>query len=266
MTKTGTPIWIDFGSTDFAESKAFYEQFFGWEFADGGEEVNHYQLASLGGAPVAGGMDVSGMTGPEGQPIPSSWTVYLAVDDIDARVRRAAEHGGTVVMDPDAAGDFGRFALVLDPTGAVVGLWQDSARADSDCGDHELGTPGTPVWYELMTQNHDAAAAFYRDVFDFEPVRMPGDDFVYSTNGPGESATSGICDASSFIPPELDSFWRVYFSVESCDPAVERVRELGGVLLDGPHDSPFGRIATVADPAGASFQICATTELPGGDR
>ena len=37
--------------------------------------------------------------------------------------------------------------------------------------------------------------------------------------------------------------------------AAERVRELGGALLDGPIDSPFGRVATVADPEGASFQI-----------
>ena len=35
----------------------------------------------------------------------------------------------------------------------------------------------------------------------------------------------------------------------------EKLKELGGTVLDGPEDSPFGRLATVQDPQGASFQI-----------
>lgn len=261
MTRTvGTPTWIDFGSTDFPASKAFYEQLFGWEFADSGEQFGHYNMITKDGALVGGGMNVAGMTCPEGDQIPSSWDVYLTVDDVDARVQKAVENGATVIVEPGDAGPAGRFAMVLDPTKAPIGLWKGG-----DTEGYEFsGNPGTPVWFELMTQDFDASSEFYTEVFDFNPVSMstPMDDtsFRYSTNGPEAEASSGMCDASGFIPAEVGSFWRVYFCVESCDPAVERVQELGGKLLDGPEDSPFGRLATVADPAGAMFQICAPSE------
>ena len=47
----------------------------------------------------------------------------------------------------------------------------------------------------------------------------------------------------------------MYFGVEDVDAALSTVTRLGGTVLDGPMDSPFGRLATVADPQGASFQI-----------
>ena len=59
---------------------------------------------------------------------------------------------------------------------------------------------------------------------------------------------------------DVGSFWRIYFCVEDCDATVDRVKELGGALLDGPIDAPFGRIATLADPTGASFQVSAVSQ------
>lgn len=46
-----------------------------------------------------------------------------------------------------------------------------------------------------------------------------------------------------------------YFLVEDADAAIERIKELGGSVIDGPMDSPYGRIATVAGPDAAAFQI-----------
>ncbi|GAB2478006.1 hypothetical protein GCM10027030_10340 [Luteococcus sediminum] len=53
----------------------------------------------------------------------------------------------------------------------------------------------------------------------------------------------------------MPSYWRMYLCVEDADATIEKVKELGGSLLDGPMDSLFGRVATVADPQGAQFQI-----------
>ena len=39
-----------------------------------------------------------------------------------------------------------------------------------------------------------------------------------------------------------------------------RIEEHGGTVLDGPSNSPFGRVATIADPEGATFQISAMSE------
>ena len=260
MTRsTGTTTWLDLGTTDLAAAKTFYEQLFGWDFEDTGEEMGHYHMIRKDGALVAGAMSVAGMTCPEGDPLPSEWGVYLAVDDLDARLALAEKHGATVVVP---AGDVGagRFGVVLDPSHAVIGLWQAGGLDGYDFS----GDPGTPVWFELMTQDFDKAVAFYTDVFDFRPTplttEMDDPQSRYVTNAPGQEASSGICDVAGFFPADVGSFWRVYFCVEDCDATVDRVKELGGALLDGPIDSPFGRIATLADPTGASFQISAVSQ------
>lgn len=258
MTKQGDPIWADFGSTDFIACKAFYQQLFGWNLTDSGEAMAHYHMIDKDGDLVAGGMSVAGMTGPTGEPIASSWTVYLATDDLDATFERAVKAGATEIVPPMDAGNAGRHAVVLDPTGAELGLWQGTEITGFVCN----GKPGTPAWFELMTQDYDMATAFYTEVFGVDLVSMPMDDesFRYATNGDDQTATFGIGDAVGVIPAEAGSYWRPYYIVDGCDAAVERVRELGGTVLDGAVDSPFGRIATVADPAGASLQIISPTE------
>lgn len=261
MTTNGKPVWVDFGSTDFAASKAFYEQLFGWTFTDAGPDMGHYHLIHAGEDLVGGAMDVAGMTCPDGAPIPSAWGVFLGTDDADATVRRAEAAGGRVVEPAHDASTSGRFAVLLDPTGAAISAWQAGDITAFDFS----GKPGTPAWFELMTQDFDASVAFYTEAFglDAQPLGTPmedADDTRYVTHGAGESAAYGICDAHGWIPADMGSFWRAYFVVDGCDAAIERVKELGGSLLAGPDDSPFGRIATVEDPAGASFQLVSPSE------
>lgn len=253
----GTPTWIDFSTTDLEATKAFYTGLFGWTFEDSGEAMGHYQMVRAGSDLVAGGMDVSGMTGPDGSPLPSNWGIYLAVDDVDARTKLAVENGATVKVEPGDAGGAGRFAIVMDPTGADIGFWQ---AGDLEGYDFTM-KPGSPVWFELMSQDYAKSVAFYTAVVGFDEVRMPGDDdFVYATDGAGDEASYGICDVTAVIPAEEGSFWRLYLNTESLDPALAKVAELGGTVLDGPVDSVFGRFATIADPTGARFQLIATSE------
>ena len=260
MTRpTGTTTWLDLGSTDLSAAKAFYTDLFGWTFDDAGEELGHYHMIRNRGALVGGAMDISGMTCPQGRPLPSEWTVYLAVDDVDARVTKAETAGAHVMVPAADAGPAGRFAIVLDPVGSPVGLWQ---AGDTE-GYEFTAETGSPVWFEVMTHDLDTAAGFYTDVLEAHLVPMnepmEDDSFRYLTNGPGDEATWGMGDATGVIP-EGEGGWRIYLAVDACDAAVTRVEELGGRLLDGPVDSPFGRIATVADPIGATFQICAMSE------
>ncbi len=79
----------------------------------------------------------------------------------------------------------------------------------------------------------------------------------YVTNFAGEAATAGLCEANAWLPEEMPSYWRVDFRVEDADATVAKIKDLGGALLDGPIDTPFGRVATVADSRGGSFQIVA---------
>ena len=259
MTRTtGTPTWLHLLTTDFESVSAFYTELFGWEFEDSGPQFGHYAMISKDGGLVGGAQPV-----PESEGANSAWSVFLAVDDLDARLTRATEHGASVVVPAGDAGPAGRFAILSDPTGAIVGMWE--------AGDTEgyafTGQAGTPVWFEVLTQEFEASKAFYTDVFDFRPTAMqtPMDNDAdseasYVTNGPESEASSGICNVRGFVPESEGSWWRAYFAVDGCEQAIQAIERLGGKLLDGPEDSPFGRIATVADPAGASFQICSPSE------
>ena len=59
--------------------------------------------------------------------VPSYWLVYFAVDDVDASFRKAIELGAREMLGPQ---DFpgGRFAIVADPQGAVLGLHKATSR------------------------------------------------------------------------------------------------------------------------------------------
>ena len=254
--KVGTPVWLDYGTNNIAACREFYTELFGWQFEGLGSEFNDYSLVRRDDALVGGLMDVHGMQCPDGGPIPSEWGVFLAVDDLEDRCAKAKAAGGEVVMDGMAVGASGRWALVTDPTGAAVGMWE---AQDLDSYDF-VGEPGTPVWFELMTTDYEAATSFYRDVFDFDiqPMSDAG-DMRYATNGPADAATSGICGAP-WLGADDNSFWRIYFGVDGADAAAEKVAALGGKVTDGPEDSPFGRIVTVRDREGAVFQLCSMSE------
>lgn len=246
----GTPTWTDLSITS-EQTAEFYRAVFGWDLIEAGEGMGGYRLIKADGTLVGGMTDVTRMD-PE-MPSPIVWDVFLAVDDADARVARAVEHGGRVLLPPVDIGSTARHALIEDSSGARVGLWQAGELPGYDF----TMAPGTPVWCELMASNYDSAVEFYRDVFDFDVAVMSdgSDGFRYATNGEGDAAVCGIFDAAGILGSEDKPYWRVYFAVQNIDAAIEAIIASGGAVLDGPTDSPFGRSATVADPEGATFQI-----------
>ena len=247
-TRTGAPIWIDLSTSDTEGAKKFYGELFGWQFTDTGEDFGHYQMITKDGQSVGGAMDST--VGDDKWP--TAWGVYLRSDDNAKTVQAVKDNGGQVLVDAMPVGDLGSMAIYTDPTGAAVGSWEVKEFA----GFETPLTTGTPVWFELMSTDYDAAAPFYEKVFGWTLTPMDPDDpsFRYSTFGEGNDAAAGLCDAKNFIG-DSPSFWRIYLAVDDTEAAVEKIKELGGKLLDGPADSPFGRFATVADPQGAMFQI-----------
>lgn len=257
----GSPTWIDLGTTDLQRSMDFYRELFGWNFTGTGPDFGNYQMIDVG-VPVGG---LGPNVGPDGQldeSMPVWWTVYLKVEDVDATLAAVSEHGGTVFVPPMQIGDMGRMAIVAAPSGAAFGIWQDGTFSGFDTE----GRPGTSTWFETLTKDFDADAEFYQAVLGWENAPMgeepgeadpeaPDNMGRYVTNFAGEAATAGLCEANAWLPDDMPSYWRVYFRVEDTDAAVARITELGGSLVDGPIDSPFGRVATVTDSLGGSFQI-----------
>lgn len=244
--REGQPVWIDYTCHDFEATTNFYSQIFGWEFTDQGADFGHYNMITKDGATVGGAMRAVNMDGSPNPMIPAMWTTYLHTADISDTYAAALTAGAAPIAEPMAVGPLGQMAVITDPTGAGVGMWQPGEFSGFDTP----LTPGTPVWFELMTLNFPVATEFYGSVFAFDITPMEG--FPYATHGADENAVAGICDASEWTQV---SFWRTYINVEDTDASAAKIAELGGKVLAGPEDSPYGRIATVTDPEGATFQL-----------
>lgn len=258
-TNSGAPVWIDLSTHDFEGATRFYGQLFGWQFEDRGEQYGHYHFIKLGDKVVGGAM--SSLIGPDGpleEPVnPTIWSVYLGVDDVPQAADRVTQSGGTVVVEPMQVGEMGSMAVAVDPAGAMVGLWKGKVA-----GAQTQSEPGLPCWFEVMSTDYDAAKPFYESVFGWEPTftledgsesrEEPAEGFRYATNFSRDRVSAGLCDASEFAQ---ESYWRFYVLVDDADASAQQVRELGGEVLDGPQDSPFGRVYTVRDPQGAELQI-----------
>jgi predicted enzyme related to lactoylglutathione lyase len=62
-------------------------------------------------------------------------------------------------------------------------------------------------------------------------------------------------DASGFLPEGVPSHWSVYFGVDDTDAALAKIVDLGGSVVQPAEDTPYGRLATAADPSGALFKL-----------
>jgi len=117
----GSVTWDEHHSKDFATSTRFYSSVFGWEFDKASDTDDfRYYTAKVDGETVAGLMDSAGFLPAE---VPSHWSVYFSVADIDASVQKVVGLGGSVVR-PAEDTPFGRIADLRDPTGAPFKLHQ----------------------------------------------------------------------------------------------------------------------------------------------
>lgn len=245
----GAPCWIDLMTADTEKAKAFYGDVFGWTFETGDEEkYGGYITALKDGKSVAGMMQKPG----DQADMPDMWSVYLRSDDAAATVQAAAQHGGQVYMEPMDVPEQGRMAMIADASGAAVGIWEPHEMRGFELVD-EHGSPG---WEELHTREYATAVKFYQDVFGWETdVMSDTPEFRYTTLGAGDAAKAGIMDASGYLPPEVPASWQVYFAVQDTDATVARAGALGARIIQAAEDSPFGRLATLQDPTGATFRL-----------
>ncbi len=242
----GAPCWIDLYSSDTAKATEFYGPLFGWKAEPPQEGFGGYFIFTKDGKAVAGCMANSGEEG-----YPDSWSVHLMTDDVERTAKAAAESGGSVEMGPMTVAENGSSAIVKDPGGSIVGAWQPNQRK----GFELAGEVGAPAWFELHTREYEKTVAFYRDVFGWDThVMGDTDDFRYTTLGEGDGQLAGIMDST-----DEPSGWNIYFAVADADAALEQVSQLGGKVVRPAEDTPYGRLATAADPTGTVFRLIASS-------
>ena len=85
--------------------------------------------------------------------------------------------------------------------------------------------------------------------------RRDAPEFRYTTVNVGEEQYAGVMDASGFLPDGVPAGWSVYFGTDDCDHTLSEVVSLGGEVVMKAEDTPYGRLATAADPTGAVFRL-----------
>jgi uncharacterized protein len=109
---------MELASTDIDKAKSFYRSLFAWELKDENMGGMVYTMINVGEG-TGGGMMKHPVPG-----APSAWLPYVLVDDLAAATAKAKSLGATVARDVTEVPNAGSFSIIIDPTGAHLGLWQ----------------------------------------------------------------------------------------------------------------------------------------------
>jgi uncharacterized protein len=111
-------VHIELNTTDPAEAKNFYGHLFDWKLEDVQMGPDTYTMIKVGEG-TGGGLMKHPKPG-----APSAWLAYVLVDDVAAATKKAQSLGATVAMDVTEVPGAGWFSVIIDPTGAALGLWK----------------------------------------------------------------------------------------------------------------------------------------------
>jgi predicted enzyme related to lactoylglutathione lyase len=238
----GIFCWVALSTPDLDAATRFYRAMFGWDVREDGDAT----VFLKDGAVVAGLEELGEEQFQAGQR--PSWSVSVAVDDAAATAARATELGGSVRVAPSADGDRGTMAVVTDPQGADLVLWQAGTFAGAEL----VNEVGTWAWNDLQTADPDGAADFYRGLLGWDISEVPGSGGLYSRIAVGDRAIGGIMQA----PPATEQpAWMTYFGVASVGAALEHADAADGERLVDPFEVPAGRFGVASDPLGAAFSV-----------
>lgn len=246
----GAPNWIDLATSDIERAQQFYGAVFGWRFESYGPEYGDYRNAFKGDKPVAGLM----RNDPQWNS-PDGWTVYFHTDDVRATVAKATASGAMACaapIEPIEVKDKGWLGLLSDPTGAFFGLWQPTGHR----GFELVNEHGAPVYHQLTTRDYGKALGFYRELFGWQLETVSDtDEFRYSTATFDGEALLGVMDGSKVLPDAVPSHWTFFLGADDVDKTVQLILDNGGSVIRAAEDTPYGRLAAVADPTGATFNL-----------
>lgn len=116
-------VHVELHTDGLGKAKAFYGELLDWKIED--VPMGDGTYTSIGVGEGTGG----GMMANPAPSRPSHWLAYIAVDDAAAATAKAEKLGATVVQPKTEVPGVGWFSVIVDPTGAAVGLWQAQQSA-----------------------------------------------------------------------------------------------------------------------------------------
>lgn len=127
-TEIGRFCWLDLAASDAERARVFYAGLFGWSAYDREANGGVFTRLRLGERNIGSLYQLQRAHLERG--VPSHWTPYVQVVDVVATVRRAAMAGAQVLVPPLRIDGLARIAIIVDPVGAHVGLWQGLDNGD----------------------------------------------------------------------------------------------------------------------------------------
>jgi predicted enzyme related to lactoylglutathione lyase len=256
----GQFLWHELLTTDSAAGAGFYSKVFGWNARPWEGDADYTMLAHANG-PV-GGARVVGKD-PLADKVGLNWLTYVGVPDLTAALAAVEAKGGRVIHPVTGlSSDGGRYAVITDPQGATIGLYEPGASMSSG----NAGPMSGPVaWHELTAEDPEAALQFYKAIVGWDVLGthdMGGDVGTYYLFGIGTTQMGGAFkrsrDSASTRPR-----WLIYVHVPGVTAAVAAVLAAGGKLLNGPHQVPGGNwVAQVVDSHGVHLAMHGPKDLP----
>jgi uncharacterized protein len=245
--KPGEICWTDLGTPDFAGAKKFYRAIFGWTAKDlpMGPDFE-YSMMTIKGKKVC--LLYAMSADQRKAKVPPAWLPYVSVASVAATVKKARAAGGKIILKPMKVAE-GTVAVIQDPSGSAIGLWQPGSHIGATISD----TPGAVCWQDLNTPKPGVAAKFYEKVFGWKWTTKDYSGRKYTTFMLGKQAECGMWPAPiKNIPPS----WVTHWQVADCAKTVAKVKRLGGRVVKSTTAVPgVCRFAVLKDPKGAVFGI-----------
>src|SRR4051794_14875252 len=245
----GVPCSVTTMQPDHDAAGGFYGELFGWQLAD--EHDNGYLVARLRGRVAA----LVAPLPPGREPAPDpAWGTSVWGDSADQAAEAARAAGGRVLVEPFDA-PTGRLAVIADPAGAVLAPWEPKLLKGAEV----VNEPGAWSMSQLDTPDVDGAKEFYGAVFGWTNetftmgdisatmFRLPG----YVGGEPEQPVSREVVATMGPAEGGAPARWSVDFWVHDADATARTAEKLGGRVVAGPFDTPLGRHAVLADPAGA---------------
>lgn len=115
-------VHVELNTTDVSKAKTFYGKLFNWDLEDVPMGPSTYTMIKVGQG-TGGGIMKHPVPG-----APSAWLAYVQVDDIAAATQKAKSLGANIMRDVTEVMGMGWLSIIIDPTGACLGLWKPNAK------------------------------------------------------------------------------------------------------------------------------------------
>lgn len=246
----GSFMWWELATRDLDKAKDFYTKVIGWNW----EEMDMgpagtYNLMKVNGESVGGMM---GMDSPDWGELPSHWSYYIHVADVDKSTEQAKELGGTVNHGPTDIPGVGRFSAIADPAGTHFYLMTPAQPSEKPL----TPAPGVFIWVELMSRDIAKSNEFFSKLLGWntEVAPMPtGDYHLYLNDG---AHAGGGMQMPDEAPAEAPSCFVGYIMVPDVDATLKTAEAEGGSALFPIMEVPnVGRFTQIVDPTGAVVAI-----------